>query len=64
LPTTPLPNFITNHTTLPLIAAPMFLVSGPELVIVCCKVGIVGSFPFPIARPIGIYLNELESGIL
>ena len=31
--------------TLPLIAAPMFLISGPELVIECCKNGIVGTFP-------------------
>ncbi|MFM7708005.1 MAG: hypothetical protein ACKO9D_08335, partial [Gammaproteobacteria bacterium] len=30
---------------LPLIAAPMFLVSGPELVLACCRAGIVGSFP-------------------
>jgi nitronate monooxygenase len=30
---------------LPLIAAPMFLISGPELVIECCKSGIVGTFP-------------------
>ena len=30
---------------LPLIAAPMFLISGPELVIECCKNGIVGTFP-------------------
>jgi nitronate monooxygenase len=30
---------------LPLIAAPMFLISGPELVIKCCKNGIVGTFP-------------------
>ena len=31
--------------TLPVIAAPMFLVSGPELVIECCKNGLVGTFP-------------------
>jgi len=31
--------------TLPVIAAPMFLVSGPELVIECCKNGVVGTFP-------------------
>ena len=31
--------------SLPLIAAPMFLISGPELVIECCKNGIVGTFP-------------------
>jgi nitronate monooxygenase len=30
---------------LPLIAAPMFLVSGPELVIAACRAGIIGSFP-------------------
>ena len=30
---------------LPLIAAPMFLISGPKLVIECCKNGIVGTFP-------------------
>jgi nitronate monooxygenase len=31
--------------SLPVIAAPMFLVSGPELVIECCKNGVVGTFP-------------------
>lgn len=30
---------------LPAVAAPMFLISGPELVIECCKAGIVGTFP-------------------
>lgn len=30
---------------LPVVAAPMFLISGPELVIECCKKGIVGTFP-------------------
>ena len=31
--------------SLPIIAAPMFLISGPQLVIECCKNGIVGTFP-------------------
>ncbi len=31
--------------SLPAIAAPMFLISGPRLVIECCKNGIVGTFP-------------------
>jgi len=31
--------------SLPAIAAPMFLISGPELVIECCKNGVVGTFP-------------------
>ena len=35
---------------LPLFAAPMFLISGPELVIAVCKSGIVGAFPTPNAR--------------
>nr|WP_298996523.1 nitronate monooxygenase [uncultured Allomuricauda sp.] len=30
---------------LPVVAAPMFLISGPKLVIECCKNGIVGTFP-------------------
>lgn len=38
--TGPLPNL-----RLPVIAAPMFLVSGPELVIAACRAGVVGSFP-------------------
>ncbi|HEX7752788.1 MAG TPA: nitronate monooxygenase family protein [Novosphingobium sp.] len=36
---------------LPVIAAPMFIVSSPELVIAQCKAGIVGSFPALNARP-------------
>jgi nitronate monooxygenase len=36
---------------LPVIAAPMFIVSGPELVIAQCRAGIVGSFPALNARP-------------
>lgn len=34
-----------NDLSLPVVAAPMFLISGPELVIECCKNGIVGTFP-------------------
>ncbi len=34
-----------NELALPVVAAPMFLISGPELVIECCKNGIVGTFP-------------------
>ena len=36
---------------IPAIAAPMFIVSGPDLVIAQCKAGIVGSFPALNARP-------------
>lgn len=34
-----------KELSLPVIAAPMFLISGPELVIECCRNGIVGAFP-------------------
>tara|TARA_B100000614_G_scaffold260121_1_gene286247 strand:+ start:17 stop:991 length:975 start_codon:yes stop_codon:yes gene_type:complete len=37
-------NFI-NELSLPVVAAPLFLISCPELVIECCKNGIVGTFP-------------------
>lgn len=37
---------------LPVLAAPMFLVSGPELVNACCQAGIVGSMPAPNARTV------------
>ncbi|WP_273568385.1 NAD(P)H-dependent flavin oxidoreductase [Maribacter halichondriae] len=38
------PAFI-KELSLPAIAAPMFLISGPKLVVECCKNGIVGTFP-------------------
>lgn len=40
-----------QHLVLPIIGAPMFIASGPELVIAQCKAGIVGSFPALNARP-------------
>lgn len=41
-----------DHLRLPVVSAPMFLVSGPEMVLAACKAGIVGAFPTPNARPI------------
>lgn len=41
----PLPSSLADSLSLPLVAAPMFLISGPELALACCKEGIVGSFP-------------------
>lgn len=34
-----------DQLNLPVVAAPMFLISGPKIVIECCKNGIVGTFP-------------------
>ena len=36
---------------LPILSAPMFIVSGPDLVIAQCKAGVIGSFPSLNARP-------------
>ena len=41
----PIPARLQRGLKLPVIAAPMFLVSGPELVIAACKSGVVGTFP-------------------
>lgn len=40
-----------DRLRLPVIGSPLFLISGPELVIAQCKAGIVGSFPALNARP-------------
>lgn len=37
---------------LPVVAAPMFLVSGPNLVVASCRAGVVGSFPSPNCRTV------------
>lgn len=46
-----LPKSLEGKLRIPLIGAPMFIVSGPELVIAQCKAGIIGSFPALNARP-------------
>ncbi len=43
-----------DRMRLPVIGAPLFIVSGPELVIAQCKAGIVGSFPSLNARPVSM----------
>jgi nitronate monooxygenase len=40
-----LPAALKTRLSLPLIAAPMFLVSGPALVKAACRAGVIGSFP-------------------
>ncbi|MBK8527497.1 MAG: nitronate monooxygenase [Rubrivivax sp.] len=51
---------------LPVVAAPMFLVSGPEMVLAACKAGIVGAFPNANARPIatlGAWMQTITEGL-
>ncbi len=40
-----IPASLQNGLKLPVIAAPMFLVSGPDLVVECCNAGVIGTFP-------------------
>jgi nitronate monooxygenase len=46
-----LPPLLRDNLDIPVIGAPMFIVSNPDLVIEQCKAGIVGSFPALNARP-------------
>lgn len=60
----PLPAQFAGRLRLPIIASPMFLVSGPDLVINACKAGVIGAFPSLNARPASQYeewLNRIEA---
>ena len=48
----PIPNILHDRLRLPVIGAPLFIVSGPRLVAAQCKAGIVGAFPALNARPV------------
>ena len=59
-----LPASLANKLELPVVGSPLFIVSGPELVIAQCKAGIVGSFPALNARPaekLGEWLTRIEN---
>ncbi|MDP2880869.1 MAG: nitronate monooxygenase family protein [Azonexus sp.] len=47
----PIPESLNRNLALPVLCAPMFIVSNPELVIAQCKGGLIGSFPALNARP-------------
>jgi nitronate monooxygenase len=51
----PIPALFANRLSLPAIAAPLFIISQPELVIAQCRAGVVGSFPSLNARPSGVF---------
>jgi len=49
---------------LPVFCAPMFLVTGPELVVAACKAGIAGAFPTPNTRTtaeLDAWMGEITS---
>lgn len=61
-----LPAILDGHLRLPLIGAPMFIVSNPSLVVEQCKAGIVGSFPALNARPqetLDSWLTEIKDSL-
>ena len=61
-----LPNFMKDTLRLPVVGAPLFIVSHPALVIAQCKAGIVGSFPALNARPISQldeWLHEITEAL-
>ena len=59
-----LPEILKNNLRVPVVGSPLFLVSGPELVIAQCKAGIVGSFPALNARPakvLDVWLTRINT---
>ncbi len=57
---------VLQNLSLPVIASPMFIASGPELVKAQCKQGIVGSFPALNARPaelLDTWLTEIQADL-
>ncbi len=55
-----LPELLQGNLRLPVIGAPMFIVSTPDLVLAQCKAGIVGAFPALNARPQSLLDEWLE----
>jgi nitronate monooxygenase len=61
-----LPNVLKERLRLPVVGAPLFIVSHPALVIAQCKAGIIGSFPSLNARPISQldeWLHEITEAL-
>ncbi|PQP05007.1 2-nitropropane dioxygenase [Pseudomonas frederiksbergensis] len=61
-----LPALLEQRLRLPVVAAPMFLISNPELVLACCRNGVVGSFPALNQRESSgfkAWLEEIETGL-
>ena len=55
-----MPTLLEGRLSVPVIAAPMFIISQPELVIAQCRAGVVGSFPSLNARPSGVFEDWLK----
>lgn len=49
-----IPEILKDRLAIPVVGSPLFIISGPELVIAQCKAGVVGSFPSLNARPVEV----------
>jgi nitronate monooxygenase len=49
-----LPESLRGKLSLPVVGAPLFIISNPDLVIAQCKAGVIGSFPALNARPVEV----------
>jgi nitronate monooxygenase len=56
----PIPAQFKNRLSIPVIGSPLFIISGPELVMAQCRAGIIGSFPSLNARPIAQFEEWLQ----
>ncbi|MGW1209436.1 NAD(P)H-dependent flavin oxidoreductase [Streptomyces sp. NPDC002499] len=56
----PLPPVLSQPLTLPVVGSPLFIASGPELVIAQCQAGVIGSFPALNARPASLLSDWLD----
>lgn len=56
----PLPAALSCPLTLPVVGSPLFIASGPDLVIAQCQAGVIGSFPALNARPASLLADWLD----
>jgi nitronate monooxygenase len=55
-----MPAAFRNRLSIPVIGSPLFIISGPELVMAQCRAGIIGSFPSLTARPLAQFEEWLQ----
>lgn len=55
-----MPAQFKNRLSIPVIGSPLFIISGPELVMAQCRAGIIGSFPSLNARPLAQFEEWLQ----
>ena len=55
-----MPAAFAGRLSIPVIGSPLFIISGPELVMAQCRAGIIGSFPSLNARPLAQFEEWLQ----